>query len=146
MNATAIGESLHRLLHAYKRALREGYAAAGIELTVSEIRVLKSIARAAQCTAQTIAERMLQDKARIARLIKSLQSAGLIDRQPHPADSRSQQLTLTVAGERLYRRIVDIETEAGQRMGAGLSENELTHFIGLANAMAANLDQREQTP
>lgn len=143
MITETIGESLHQLLHAYKRSLREGYAAAGIELTVAEIRVLKGIARASDCTAQTIAERMLQDKGRIARLIKSLQSAGLVDRQPHPEDSRSRRLSLTPGGKALSRRIADIETEAGQRMGAGLAEDELTHFIGLANAMAANLDDRK---
>ena len=32
---TPIGETLHRLLHAYKRAMRDGYTTAGIELTVS---------------------------------------------------------------------------------------------------------------
>lgn len=140
------GETLHRLLHAYKRAMRDGYAAADIDLTVSQIRVLKGIARQNQGTAQNIADRMRQDKGRIAKLIKSLVADGLVARQPHPDDSRSQQLVLTAAGQELAAQIATVEARAGARMAGSLSAADLARFTDLAEAMIANLEQPGDRP
>ena len=137
------GETLHRLLHAYKRAMRDGYAEAGIERTVGEIRVLKGIARNRHGTAQHIADRMRQDKGRIARLIKRLVADGLVVRQPHPDDSRSQQLELTAAGRVLADRIATVEARAGTRMAGGLSEADLARFTELADTLIANLEHSQ---
>ncbi|GAB3673947.1 MarR family winged helix-turn-helix transcriptional regulator [Salinisphaera aquimarina] len=139
----AIGETLHRLLHAYKRAMREEYDAADIGLTVSHIRVLKGIAGLREGTAQTIANRMRQDKGRIARLIKDLADEGFIARRPHPTDSRSQQLALTPAGREIRQRIAMIEARAGARMADGLLEADIHRFIELAESMIANLEQSQ---
>ncbi len=137
------GETLHRLLHAYKRAMREGYAAADIALTIGEIRVLKGIAHHRHGTAQHIADRMRQDKGRIARLIKRLVADGLVVRQPHPDDSRSQLLELTEPGQELADRIAAIEARAGARMAGGLSAADLARFTELAEAMIANLEHSQ---
>ncbi|MGB7756088.1 MAG: MarR family winged helix-turn-helix transcriptional regulator [Salinisphaera sp.] len=137
------GETLHRLLHAYKRAMREGYAAADIALTIGEIRVLKGIAHHRHGTAQHIADRMRQDKGRIARLIKRLVADGLVVRQPHPDDSRSQQLELTEPGQELANRIAAVEARAGARMAGGLSAADLARFTELAEAMIANLEHSQ---
>lgn len=123
--------------------MREGYAAAGIDLTVAEIRVLKSVAHTTGCTAQTVAERMLQDKGRIARLIKSLVADDLVVRQPHPKDNRSRCLLLTANGRALVQRIALIEAEAGERMAAGLGADQIRDFVHLADAMSANLEHQD---
>lgn len=142
MNSTpVIGETLHRLLHAYKRAMRDGYAEADIGLTVSHIRVLKGIASLGDGTAQNLADRMRQDKGRVARLIKDLAAEGLIARTPHPNDSRSRQIALTAAGREMRQRIAAIEARAGARMADGLSADDLNHFTALAESMIANLEQ-----
>lgn len=141
--ALPIGESLHRLLHAYKRAMREEYEAADIGLTVSHARVLKGVAGSENGTAQRIADRMRQNKGRIARLIKDLVDEGLVARRPHPDDSRSQQLTLTEAGRDMRARIAAIEAQAAARMADGLPERDVLRFIDLAEAMIANLEQSQ---
>src|SRR5690625_598105 len=140
-NSLPIGETLHKLLHAYKHAMRQGYIEAGIELNVSQIRVLKGIARLHDGTAQNIADRMHQDKSRIARLIKDLAANGLVIREPHPVDQRSRQLRLTDKGRDLLDRIVGIDARAGARMAGGLPETDMQRFIDLAEAMMANLEQ-----
>lgn len=143
MTSPVVGETLHRLLHAYKRAMREGYRAADIDWTVSHIRVLKGIAQPKDASAQQIAARMRQDKGRIARLIKDLEGEGLVDRRPHPDDSRRRQLRLTPAGQTIAKRIAHVEAEAGARMAGGLSDAEIARFTALAESMIANLDRME---
>ena len=140
---TPIGETLHRLLHAYKRALRDGYDAAGIELTVAQIRMIKGIARDPNASAQDIARRTRQDKGHIARLIRDLEGLALVTRRPHPQDSRYRQLLLTDAGRALAERIAEVEAEAGAGMAGQLSAHDIERFIDLAEAMITNLNPRE---
>ena len=45
MSAISLGETLHRLVHAYKKQLRADIAAQQIELPVTHIRALKGICR-----------------------------------------------------------------------------------------------------
>ncbi|WP_353110574.1 MarR family winged helix-turn-helix transcriptional regulator [Salinisphaera dokdonensis] len=142
-NPPAIGESLHRLLHAYRRAMREGHAAAGIELPVTHIRALKGVAHSRSCSAQTIAGALRLDKGQISRLIKDLRTDGLIEQRPDPDDSRSRRLSLTAEGTAMVERITVVEAKAGERMAAGLDDAQLRDFVRLADVMAANLEDQE---
>ncbi|WP_158700989.1 MarR family winged helix-turn-helix transcriptional regulator [Phytohalomonas tamaricis] len=141
MNQTHIfGESLFRLLHAYKRALRENFTAVGIELTVSHIRVLKRIAGMPQCTAQAVAAGMQIDKGRIARLMKELETEHLIEKRHHPEDSRSRQITLTHQGRTLIERINTVEAETSEYMVAGIDKEQLMTCAHIINDMVKNLE------
>lgn len=144
MIETNIGESLHRLLHAYKRALRQAYQEAGLNLAISQIRSLKVIHHAQEhnliCTPQTIADRLQRDKAQITRLTKDLLEQELIAKQAHPEDRRSQILTLTEKGSSVFRTMRQIEKLAGNRMAQGLNVDEISEFIRLADAMSENLE------
>lgn len=141
---TETGEALHRLLHTYKRAMRQAYREAGISLPISHIRALKIIrsqqhSAAEPCTAQMIAARLERDKAQIARVVKELLGDGLIARYHHPDDRRSQILQLTDPGAETLGKVKTAETLAGKRMARGLSEDELETFIRLAGVMTNNL-------
>lgn len=144
MTDSAMGEALHQLLHAYKRALQQSFLEHGITFGIAHIRSLKMI-RAAQlssgsgCTAQQIAARLQRDKAQIARLVKDLLAAELIEKQDNAQDRRSQILRLTPAGEAMYARIQDAERHASQRMATGMSADEVHSFIHLANGITRNL-------
>ncbi len=134
-----IGETLHTLLHAYKRALRQAYDQAGIPLAISHIRTLKGINAVPDCTPLALSTRTKHDKGQITRLIKDLQAENLIKKHPHPDDKRSNILRLTSEGQKMIMRIKEIEEIAASRMAAGLSPDEITDFSRLANIMSANL-------
>ncbi|MBU6955577.1 MarR family winged helix-turn-helix transcriptional regulator [Hahella sp. HN01] len=140
---TSVGESLHRLLHAYKRAMRQAYQEVNLTLAVSHIRSLKVINHAREkntlCTAQVIAERLQRDKAQITRVVKDLLEEGLIEKRDNPEDRRSQLLHLTQKGVDAYKTIKEVEALAGSRMAQGLNADEIREFVKLANAMAENL-------
>ncbi len=150
MTDIPLGEALHRLLHAYKRAMGLAYRDLGIELAISQIRALKMIGHYQHsadgpCTAQAIALRLARDKAQIARLIKDLLSAELIEKRSNPDDGRSQLLLLTPAGEEKLKQIRTAEQYAGQRMAAGLSQEELASFVRLSDTLTANLAEPDST-
>ncbi|WP_110647454.1 MarR family winged helix-turn-helix transcriptional regulator [Salinicola peritrichatus] len=139
MPDTLIGESLHQLMHAYKRALRQAYADAGLTLTVSHIRTLKAIRSLAPCTAQRIAQRTQRDKAQITRLLHDLLDAGIIAKRPHAEDRRSRILALTAHGHGVMEQIDESERHAHQRLAAGLDAADLETFVRLSRLMVDNL-------
>lgn len=145
MTLTPPGDALHRLLHAYKRAMREAYREAGIELASSHVRVMKVICHLPQCSAHDIVTRMRRDKSQVTRIVQDLCTADLIRRRPDPADGRRQILVPTAKGKRLRERTRAAEREAGKRMVHGLPSASVTEFVRLAEAMASNLDSPEKT-
>lgn len=143
MPSTPPGDALHRLLHAYKRALRDAHRSAGIELPISHVRALKGVCHMPACTVQAIAERMHRDKSQITRVVKELRAEGLVAARTDPDDGRARILTPTAAGKRLMSRIEAVERDAGARMMQGLPAASVTEFVRLAEAMATNLDRPE---
>ena len=140
MSGTTVGESLHQLMHAYKRALRQAYAEAGLALNVSHIRTLKAIRRQAPCTAQHIAHHTQRDKAQITRLLRELIDADIIVRTPHPDDRRSQMLSLTEHGRAVLTQVDACEREAHTRLSSGMAPADLEAFLRLSRLMISNLN------
>ncbi|OSQ38055.1 MarR family winged helix-turn-helix transcriptional regulator [Thalassospira mesophila] len=139
MPETTIGETLHTLLHAYKRAMRQAYHQAEIPLAISHIRTLKGISAMPACTPLALSSRTKRDKGQVTRLIKDLLAQNLIEKHQHPGDKRSNILHLTPAGHHMIKRIKEIEEIAASRMAEGLSPAEIADFSRLANIMSANL-------
>ncbi|MCA9618637.1 MAG: winged helix-turn-helix transcriptional regulator [Myxococcales bacterium] len=141
MTDATIGETLHRLLHAYKRALRQAYEQGQISLAVSHIRALESVASLEDCTAQAIVARTHLDKAQITRALNDLAAEGLIEKRENPGDRRSNLIVLSRAGRALVTKIRKLESQAGAQMAEGLGPDELADFVRLARRMLDNLTE-----
>ncbi|MEQ5773900.1 MULTISPECIES: MarR family winged helix-turn-helix transcriptional regulator [unclassified Thalassospira] len=139
MPESTIGETLHSLLHAYKRALRQAYHQAEIPLAISHIRTLKGINAIPDCTALALSSRTKRDKGQVTRLIQDLLAEQLIEKHPHPRDKRSNILHLTPDGQKMIKQIKEIEEIAASRMAIGLTPDEIADFNRLATTMSANL-------
>lgn len=136
MSATSLGETLHRLVHAYKKQLRADIAAQQIELPVTHIRALKGICRHPESTAQSIALRMQRDKAQITRVLNELQQGGYILKVDNPKDGRSQLLRPTAQGEQLMTQIIAAEKATVAHMTQALDQDEIAVFIRIANQIS----------
>lgn len=136
------GESVHRLMHAYKHLLREGIREQQIELPVTHIRVLKSICRIPQCTAQSIAQRMQRDKAQITRALNDLIDAGLILKVDNPLDRRSQLLEPTSKGKTTMAKLDSAEEWAVKQLTRNLEADDLRLFLRASNIMADSVERK----
>jgi MarR family transcriptional regulator, organic hydroperoxide resistance regulator len=67
----------------------------------------------------------------VSKLARSLERAGLVERRPHPADPRANQLSLTERGEEIVtagrRVVVELEDERLAVLG-GRSSERATRF------------------
>ncbi|WFF42470.1 MarR family transcriptional regulator [Salinicola endophyticus] len=141
MSQVLAGDTLHRLLHAYKRALRRAYDDERLGLGVAQIRTLKAIRGLAPCSASEISARLTWDKAQLARLLSDLDTRGLVCRSPSPDDGRRQRLTLSDAGQAMLARVDACEQRAHSHLAKGLSEAELAAFEALAQRLIDNLER-----
>ena len=129
------GESLHRLMHAYQRAMREGFRAHDIDLTVAQVRVLKGVAAADAPTVQSVAARMDSDRSQVTRAVAQLREQGLVIQRDNPADRRRPLLAITPSGQDRLARVIDIQAAAGQRMAGGLTDTDVARFVAIADQM-----------
>lgn len=145
MTNSALGDSLHRLMHAYKRQLRSGIQHHQISLPITHIRVLKAIYRIPEITAGSIAQRMSQDKAQITRVLNELVQLGLVEKTANSKDRRSHFLVATHTGVELLSRVDLLEEQAAAHMTANLSSAELASFVRIANIMIDNASAAHST-
>lgn len=141
MPSLSLSETLHTLVHAYKKQLRSDIAAQEINLPVTHIRALKGICRNPESTAQSIALRMQRDKAQITRVLNELQQSGLITKVDNPKDGRSQLLRPTAEGEKIMRQVNISERKTVAHMTQALSLDEVDTFIQLANRISKSVDE-----
>jgi DNA-binding MarR family transcriptional regulator len=99
--------------------------------------VLNALPGAPQSTQSALAEKIGADKTRIIATLDDLQAAGLIRREPDPADRRARLLSITPAGNRV-RREVQGEIQGNEdRLLAELPPAERGAFLRAADSLSA---------
>ena len=107
--------------------------------------VLNALDGSAVGTQAALAQAIGADKTRIIAILDELQEAGLISREPDPADRRARLLSITGAGRKL-RMAVRSEIQANEnRVLARLPAADRQGFLRAAAALSA-LPQEEFTP
>jgi DNA-binding MarR family transcriptional regulator len=85
-------------------------------LQIPEWRVLVTIGRSADCTAQQIAASTCMHKTRVSRAVAALRQRGLLERASSSRDGRAMHLRLTGAGGRLYTALVPLALARERRL------------------------------
>ncbi len=111
-------------------------------LEIAEWRVLVTVARRRDCTAQHIASSTRMHKTRVSRAVASLEDRKLIARTPNGADGREWSLQLTPAGQRLYSSLVPLALQRQVRLLSCLSEVERRAFLAAMAKLEASLELR----
>ena len=137
--ARAVFEAVHAIMHLFRaeqyRAFRDG----PLELTHMEGRLLGFLARRGEATLTELAAHMERDKGQLARLIKNLKAAGLIEGAGDERDRRSVRLGLTARGHEVHdylRRRVD---RLAARALDGMNAGERASLAALLERMRGNL-------
>ncbi|MCA9866891.1 MAG: MarR family transcriptional regulator [Anaerolineae bacterium] len=120
-------------------------------LTVPRYYVLTHVANEPGLSPSVLSRYMFCDKSNITRLVRGLQSNGLVERRPHEQDGRTHRLFLTAAGAALYeqssrahRHYVEARLQSLEPDGAEQLTQILTH---LNRALTAALDNTpERSP
>jgi DNA-binding MarR family transcriptional regulator len=99
---------------------------------------LMSIVTASDCTNQAgIAKELGLDRTVMTHLIDTLETAGLVIRQPDPADRRARRVLLTAEGREAHRAATGAIHEVERAVLAVLSDDEADQFRALLHKLVA---------
>jgi DNA-binding MarR family transcriptional regulator len=99
--------------------------------------VLNALQDAPQSTQAALAEKIGADKTRIIVTLNDLQAAGLIAREPDPADRRARLLSITPAGNRVRRGVQGEIQRNEERVLAGLPPADRRGFLRALDRLSA---------
>jgi len=133
-------ESNADLMHACKRQIAIEFAKSDIQFAPTHFKVMQIIDRSSPCTGQDVASVLQRDNAQITRLLKELESKGVISRQQNPLDKRSQILSVTEEGEAVLKKMRAAAGRVKKRLIEGVSADDQLRFLELLHQMKLNLE------
>lgn len=107
-------------------------------LKVAEWRLIAVIAESDGLTQQAIGRRTRMDKVTVSRAALSLIDRGLVLRAPNPQDGRSRRLSLTPAGEELYRQVAPRALALEARLFKGFDARDLATLRTMLDRIEAS--------
>ena len=116
-----------------------------LSLTPPQYGVLTIVAHAGGCDQATVARGLGFDRVTTLRIVRGLQTRGLVAREPSTADGRRLQLTLTVEGVALLARGRELATNVTERLMAPLASDEREQFQALLRKLCAGLEPQART-
>ncbi|WP_339901185.1 MarR family winged helix-turn-helix transcriptional regulator [Paraglaciecola polaris] len=123
----------------FRISIRSAINANELGIGAMHVRSLTVIAQSDACTANHIVNVLARDKAQVARIVKELLAADLIEKCAHPEDKRSQILSVKAEGQTLMAQFHTAKVEIYNQMTQGLSGSQLRDFEHIAQCIADNL-------
>ena len=135
--------SLESAIKAYRRFAQSRFNAAGVDITIDQGMVLKTIHDSPDITLQQVGVVVFKDFASVTRIVQLLEQKGLLRRKPHPTDKRRSKLLLTSAGEAAIRRSTSIAQANRRHALKGVSAEEVEQLRALLNRITENCETVE---
>jgi MarR family transcriptional regulator, 2-MHQ and catechol-resistance regulon repressor len=111
-HARALHQALSRLRQVYEFRDRERICC--YDVSVTQCRALEVVMDHEPLSMGGLAQRLLLDKSTVSRVVGALERKGYLEREAHPQDARSYQLSATPSGKEL-RACIDADLLAGER-------------------------------
>lgn len=103
--------------------------ALGTSYSLVEGRIIGEIGRNEGCSANNIAEFLNMDKSYLSRILKRLESNGLISRIVSDGDIRKKHLSLTKSGHELFEKLEILSDKQVEDMLSGLSNVQVEQLL-----------------
>ncbi len=114
-------------------------AAVGASVTRAGYAVLRCLDETGELTMGDLARSCVMDPAAAARLVKTLEGDGLVERASAGSDARFVRVRLTGAGRDIYRRVVDVRVDYLRKVLAGWSDDDRAELVRLVDRLVGDL-------
>jgi DNA-binding MarR family transcriptional regulator len=132
--------SLESATKAYRRFAQARLHAAGVDITIDQWLVLKTIHESPDITLQRVGIAVFKDFASITRIVQLLERKRLLRRKPHPTDGRRSELVLTRAGESVIRTVEPLAQANRRHALKGIDAEEVGRLRTLLERIVENCD------
>ena len=130
--------SLEKATRAYRQFAQANIAAAGIDITIDQWLVLKTLQENPDATQHEIGMMVFKDFASITRILQVLVDKGFVSRAAHASDGRRSALTLTRAGVTAIRQVEPVIDSNRRRALSGVTLADVERARGLLDRIIAN--------
>ena len=114
-------------------------AAVGVSVTRAGYAVLRCLDGAGESTMGDLARSCVMDPAAAARLVKTLESDGLVERASAGDDARFVRVRLTADGRDIYRHVVDVRVDYLRKVLADWSPQDRAELVRLVDRLVGDL-------
>jgi DNA-binding MarR family transcriptional regulator len=90
-------------------------------------------------TQAELAEALAVEPPTITKMLQRMESAGLVQRKPHPDDRRAQLVYLTARGKRLQQKVDRLWGQLATRAVSGLSDRQQATLRSMLGTITENL-------
>ena len=125
---------------AYRRFAQARLHASGIDITIDQWLVLKTLHESPDLTLGQIGTAVFKDFASVTRIVQLLERKGLLRRKPHTTDGRRSELVLTRAGVSVIRSVEPIAQANRRQALDGIDAAEVTRLRELLKRIVDNCD------
>jgi len=109
------------------------------DLHPREFAVLGAVGAKEGQTQQALGDRLQIPRSRMVSIVDELESRGLLERHPNPADRRVRELHLTDAGRSVLEKAYAQAVEYERQVTAPLSAEERKQLLDLLERISGNL-------
>lgn len=103
-------------------------ALAPLEIDGRHMAIFETLAHLGPQVQSHLSQIVRVDKATMVSLLNDLQKRGLVERRPHPTDSRANQIHLTDAGRAMMKDAIARSQQATADLFSALDDDEQQHF------------------
>ena len=132
--------SLESASKAYRRFAQARLYAAGIDITIDQWLVLKTIHESPDVTLQQVGEAVFKDFASVTRIVQLLERKRLLRRKPHPSDGRRSELVLTSSGESVIRTVEPIAQANRRQALDGIGAAQIAQLRAVLKRITENCE------
>ncbi len=113
-----------RFYRAVMKQIKYEFLREGLNITLEQWPILIHVWNYNGISQNDLARKLFKDKTTIARLIASIESSGMIRRQPSPEDGREKKIYLTDQGKSVMDRATAIVRKIDDGLVADIDRNE----------------------
>ena len=132
--------SMESAIRAYRRFAQARLHAAGLDITIDQWLVLKTIHDSPDITLQEVGTAVFKDFASVTRIVQLLERKSLLRRKPHPTDGRRSELALTRKGQSVIRTVEPIAQTNRRRALHGIDAREVARLRALLRRIVENCE------
>ena len=133
--------SLEAAAKSYRRFAQARLYQAGLDITIDQWLVLKTIHDTPDLTLQQVGSAVFKDFASITRIVQLLERKEYLYRKPHPTDGRRSELVLTRSGRSLIRTVAPISRTSRSKALAGIDASEVERIRQVLNRIMENCER-----
>ena len=133
------GYIINRLARELNACLYRAFRSKGFEITAQQWAVLNRLWEIEGLHQSDLAARTTKNRHNMARILKQLETRGLIKRKPDIRDKRLQRVFLTANGKSLQDKLIPIAEETLEKIFAGIRQQDMVALRRIHKKINQNL-------